>query len=553
MTPRTRALVLGGALALASLIALLVWGNSSPVGSAPDDDFHMTSIYCPPPLATSGCQTYYDTEDEMLGVYAPELVADPNCYAFHPRVTGACQERLSSTELVRTTRVDQGNYPGPYYRFAHLFVTDNVASWVLALRDFNAALAVVLIGAAVLLTAPLLRPGLAWALACSVVPMGMSIIPSINPSSWAFSGLTAFWISTFAMARARTVRHRLLAGGVAMAGATVALVARNDSALYVVLGLAATAVLYVPLPKRRAASDGGQDAPTADDKASGRRELLWTIVPWAVVVVFSLALSVWSFTSATSSGGIQASASRLRRDPVGLLLYNIMESLQVPGGLLGMAALGWNDVRPPALVYMTAIGIAAFVLLSGLRSLSWRKALALAGISGTLLILPLVMLQRAMAYVGDQVQPRYFLAILPLLAGVALLGRDGRRVLGFGRWQAVAAWGGLTMANSLTLWLYLHRYTLGVYAPFTLDEPVDWWWNVGPSPMAMWVIGSVAFAAATFVLVAVSFPRPRWRLRRTTSSGPSAVQGAPATAPNDTSRTAPQDPKVAAPTEITAG
>ena len=143
--------------------------------------------------------------------------------------------------------------------------------------------------------------------------------------------------------------------------------------LGVVLGLAATAVLYVPLPKRRAASDGGQDAPAADDRAPGRRELLWTIVPWAVVVVFSLALSVWSFTSATSSGGIQASASRLRRDPVGLLLYNIMESLQVPGGLLGMAALGWNDVRPPALVYMTAIGIAAFVLLSGLRSLSWRK------------------------------------------------------------------------------------------------------------------------------------------------------------------------------------
>lgn len=501
MRPRTRSALLGGVLAVAAFVALLAWGHSSPIGSAPDDDFHMTSIYCPPPIATSGCQTYADADGQLEGVYVPELVADPNCYAFHPRVTGACQERLSPTQTVRTDRVDKGNYPGPYYRFAHLFVTGDAVGWVLALRDFNAALAVLLIGAAVLVTGPLLRPGLAWAVGCSIVPMAMSIVPSINPSSWAFTGLTAFWMAAFAMARAATPKHRLVAGGIALAGAVVALVARNDSALYVVLGLAATAVLYLPLPFGRRGA-----APSTPPAAPSAARRWWTLAPWAVLVVGSLALSVWSFTSATSSGGIQASPSRARRDPVGLLLYNVMELLQVPGGLLGMAQLGWNDVRPPALVYLTSIGIASFVLLSGLRELTWRKALALAGVGGAFLALPLIMLQRAMAYVGDQVQPRYFMAVLPLLIGVALLGAGGRRVLRFGRWQGVFAWLGLVVGNALTLWLNLHRYIVGAYAPFTLDGPVDWWWSGGPSPMAVWVGGTTAFAVALFVLVWVSVP-----------------------------------------------
>ena len=246
MSSRARTMALGIALAFASLIALMAWGHSSPIGSAPDDDFHMASMWCPPPISESGCKLYYN-KGRLAGVYLPSLIAKPNCYAFRPKVTGACQEKLSLTDSVRTERVNQGSYPGPYYHFGHLFVTDDPVATVLRIRDFNAALAVVLIGAAVLVTRRALRPALAWAVGCSIVPMAMSIVPSINPSSWAFSGLTAFWMACFAMARASTLRHRLTAGAVAGVGAVVALVARNDSALYVFLGLAATAALYFPV------------------------------------------------------------------------------------------------------------------------------------------------------------------------------------------------------------------------------------------------------------------------------------------------------------------
>lgn len=484
-------------VAVAAFAALASWAASSPVGSAPDDDFHLASMWCPPPIESSGCRLYHDYySGDVIGVYAPQLVATPNCFAFQPKITAACQNALSTTHTVATVRVDQGDYPGPYYRFAHLFVGPDIARSVLTLRMFNSALAVLLIGAAIVLTQPRLRPGLAWALSVSVVPMAMFITSSMNPSSWAFSGLTAFWISCFAMARSTATWHRVACAAVALTGAIVALVARNDSVLYVVLGLAATAVLYGPWPSRRAIAD----APRR------RLDSLWAIVvPWAVLVVTSLVIGAWSITSARSSAGILPNETRATRDPWGLLINNLLESLQVPAGLLGLAQLGWNDVRPPALVYVTSLGITCFVLLTGMRELSPRKLLAMLGVGGTLFLLPLVMLQRAMAYVGDQVQPRYFMSVLPLLVAVALLSGDGRRALRLGRIQALFAWAGLAVANAVMLYLNMRRYAVGSLGTYVLGtNSLNWWWVGGLAPLPLFAIGAVGFAVATAPLVLAS-------------------------------------------------
>ncbi len=490
MKARARTASLAAVVALAAFVALLSWGLASPVGSAPDDDFHLASIWCPPPIEGSGCRLYYE-KGEVVGVYVPELVARPNCFAFYPRINASCQDRLSTTRLVSTVRVDQGEYPGPYYRFAHLFVGPDIAASVLALRAFNAALAVVLIGAAALLTQWRLRSGIAWAIATSIVPMAMFLVPSTNPSSWAFSGLTAFWISCFALARSTSGRHRVAAAAVALAGATVALVARNDSFLYVILALAATTVLYAPWPGRRGA---------ASPRGTGARGVL----VWVVVAGASLGLGLWSFLSARSSTGILPDESRATRDPWSVLASNLLESLHVPAGLLGFAQLGWNDVRPPALVYVTSLAITSFVLLTGMRELSPRKLLALVGVGGTFVLLPIVMLQRALAYVGDQVQPRYFMSVLPLLIGVALLSGDGRRALRFGRIQSIFAWGGLSMANSVILLLNIRRYTVGTAGTYFPGPDHGWWWPIGPTPLALWGIGTTAFALAALVLVLAS-------------------------------------------------
>ena len=485
MDGRVRSRLVAALIAVCALVACLAWGMSSAPGSSPDEDFHMTSMWCPPPITASGCRVYYDDKGVPTAVYAPEKIAHSNCFAFRPSVSGACADDLSRSILVKTDRVDLGNYPGPYFRFAHAFAGDDVQASVGLLRLFNTLLAAVLIGSALVVVPLTLKPAVITALCCSLIPMVMFLVPSINPSSWAFSGLTAFWISCITLARGYGVRRRVAATVVALAGAVEACLARNDSIIFVLLGLAVTTVFYIKRP-------------------GAARDALRTAWPWLLVVPISLGVSVWSFLISTSSSGIAASADRAKRDPMTVLLYNITEAFQIPAGVLGTVNLGWSDTRMPADVWVSTLLVAGFLLLRGMSDLSWRKALALAGIAVTLLALPVYMLQRAMALMGDQVQPRYFMSAVPILLAVALFTGDGRHSLRLGRAAAISAWLLLSVANSIALLTNMRRYVSGLNGPYIVGSDQQWWWVGAPSPLVTWVLGSVAFGGAAFALVLLS-------------------------------------------------
>jgi drug/metabolite transporter (DMT)-like permease len=98
--------------------------------------------------------------------------------------------------------------------------------------------------------------------------------------------------------------------------------------------------------------------------------------------------------------------------------------------------------------------------------------------------------------VGSGVQPRYIYPLIIILGGVALAG-FARSDLGLGRLQLVIVGLGLTAANSVALHTNLRRYITGMDSQsFNLNANIEWWWNSPISPMVVWAIGSVAFAAA---------------------------------------------------------
>jgi hypothetical protein len=55
----------------------------------------------------------------------------------------------------------------------------------------------------------------------------------------------------------------------------------------------------------------------------------------------------------------------------------------------------------------------------------------------------------------------------------------------------------------------LRRYLTGVDgAGWNLDSGVEWWWTMAITPMAVWTIGSLAFAGAIALAVReVAWPR----------------------------------------------
>ncbi|MFZ9928658.1 MAG: hypothetical protein ACO3FY_05960, partial [Ilumatobacteraceae bacterium] len=60
-----------------------------------------------------------------------------------------------------------------------------------------------------------------------------------------------------------------------------------------------------------------------------------------------------------------------------------------------------------------------------------------------------------------------------------------------------------TISNSIALRDTIRRYTTGqdVFISKSLNNPIEWWWQFGPQPETVWLIGTLAFAALWALLI----------------------------------------------------
>lgn len=469
MKPRRHTRVLATVLVpVAMLVALLAWGISSPVGSSPDDDYHMASIWCAAGEAEGICET---TSDPDMRLLPGDLLKAAKCYAFMEEQSATCP--LPEGQMLGT---DRGNwssaaYPPLFYAAMSPFVTTDVSVSIVLMRSANAVLYVGILTALLFLLPRPQRPLLLWGAAISAVPLGMFLIPSVNPSSWAVLSATGLWVAAWGYFRQTGVRKWLLAG---LSGLLLILGAgsRSDAAVYGVIALLAAAVLSF----RR-----------------DRRYLLDLILPAALGIVavgffFSAGQSaVVTGDTAVTGGGLTTGT---------LILINGKMLPQLWAGVFGLSGLGWLDTVMPGIVWITALAIFAALCFWGLRVGDWRKWLATGGVAASLIVIPMYILVHDGVTVGSGVQPRYIYPLIIILGGVALAG-FARSDLGLGRLQLVIVGLGLTAANSVALHTNLRRYITGMDSQsFNLNANIEWWWNSPISPMVVWAIGSVAFAAA---------------------------------------------------------
>ena len=60
-----------------------------------------------------------------------------------------------------------------------------------------------------------------------------------------------------------------------------------------------------------------------------------------------------------------------------------------------------------------------------------------------------------------------------------------------------------TISNSLAIRDSIRRYVTGqdIYSTKSLNNGREWWWNFGPAPETVWLIGSLAFAMLFAVII----------------------------------------------------
>ncbi|MDR7185328.1 hypothetical protein J2X85_002362 [Microbacterium trichothecenolyticum] len=452
---------------LALLIALCSWALASPPGSSPDDDYHMASIWCAQGVVDSRCEEGTSATERRI---PQDVVSASACYAFHPDLTATCD--LDDRRLIATERGNWNGeaYPPLFYSAMSVFVGPDVSASIAAMRIANSVLFVgVLTTLAVLLPGKVRRAAL-WGSAITIVPLGMFLIPSVNPSSWAILSATGVWAATWGFFEQRGVR-KILLGVLVVALTLLGGGARSDAAVYAAAALVAGSVLAF----RR-----------------DRRFALNAILPLALLVVCA-----GLFLSAGQSAIVSGETSVTSPYATSTLIFLNVKAL--PGlwaGAFGTWGLGWLDTVLPEIVWVTALGVFVALGFHGLRAGGWRKRTALAGIAFCLIAIPMYILVHDGVVVGSGVQPRYIYPLLVILGGIAVVGFASDR-LDLTRLQLLVVGLGLTVANSVALHVVLRRAVTGVDVPnFNLDGEIDWWWQLPFGPMAVWVVGSLMMALA---------------------------------------------------------
>jgi hypothetical protein len=454
-----------------TLVALISWAFASPIGASPDDDYHMASIWCGQGIREGLCEEAAQADQRRVPAV---IVAAAGCFAFDDEQSASCP-RPPADELEATKRVDfNGSYPPVFYATMSVFASTNADASILVMRIANALLFVGLLTALAVLLPQRLRRAAVLPMAVTAVPLGMFIVPSVNPSSWALVSAAGVWVAVVGFVQADEQKRRVALGVLAIVFTVMGAGARGDSAAYAGLSVLIALILTF-------------------DRSPG----------WFRGLALGVVIAIITVVAFLTSG--QSSAVAVDdKSPISLQL--IIDNLQLLPvlwvGALGSWNLGWLDTVMPPIVWTGTFAVFVGFVFSGLRRMSTRKAVALALVAAALVAVPMYILVNEGSYVGEGVQPRYTYPLLVILAGIAVWNRMAV-VPRFSRVQLVLIAILPIISNAVALHVNIRRYVTGSeIGGYNLETEPEWWWPwLGFGPNWVWLAGSLAFAAAMALIV----------------------------------------------------
>ena len=469
------------------------WSVSSPLGSAPDDKYHSSQIWCAA-NASDQCEIV-SQEGERITVRVPYI--SPNCY-WNPSFQNASCVSQAENASEQITTFGRSDYPNGMYKVLNLFVSENPTQSVLSMRIFNGFLA-----ASIILSALVLAPRkLRFALVVSWIPVlnphGFFFISSINPTGWSFLSIATNWIFLYLLLQdlhtARQNKWRLsTVTGMYLLTLLIGLFSRWDSRVF--LAVTSLAVFLI-----------------------ANHEFKWVKVRHiAITAVASVGLLIvlmersYRIRSAFSLNPIGNSSGF---ETFQYLIYLLVHLIEFPIGVFGVDT-AWGGLgglfpsTPPVVGYIglsIALGslVVAFIKPNRLQVFS-ASLIALA-------ILGAVYQQQNIGryLVGDMVAPRYIMGMVAVLLGIATLtSRDSNNIF-FRKHFRIGGTALLSIAHSVALYSNMDRFitlglgTTGTFKGFGQDG--RWWWDTSISPYFVWGFGSLAFGVFLTAVWQVCLP-----------------------------------------------
>lgn len=465
-----------------AFIALATWAVSSPVGSSPDDNFHLSSIWCSETSPSDLCSQKKADGSVLL---PRQIHTDAYCFIFKPEASAECQggqefRDLSSATLSSTSHLNtSGAYPPLFYATMGFFAGEDLQTSVITMRIFNVCLFLILL----LCMTHLLPKSMSFVMVggflTTMIPLGAFIIPSTNPSSWGYIASGMLWLALlryFDEAGMRKWTLGLLTAVLVLVGAG----SRSDVAAYLVVGVVIATIMAFK---------------------NKRTFYLQLILPTLLVLLAVLFYKLGSQSGMLINGFDEAEGNDAS---LGLLVANISEFPTLVVGIFGSWGLGWLDTPMPAVVWFSSLSVFVVALFVGLYVLQWRKFVGIFLSVSALIGAPILALFQSGAAVGNLVQPRYLLPSLVLFVGVTMWKFRFAALTTAHRIVILVLLG---VANLLALWTNFRRYTTGLgQGGFNLDS-ATWWWLTPFSPQVAFLIGASSMFLLLWLLLFALYPK----------------------------------------------
>jgi hypothetical protein len=472
-------------LVLSLIISLGAWAYASPVGSDPDGNFHLASIWCGSGYIEGQCEppSVENMNAVPKVVKVPKGVALANgCRPGAPAYAAECTNALIlDKNMPETSYNNEGRlYPNGYYWVASNLVSDDIASTVQKIRLMNIMVFVLLIIAVNLILPAGIKKSVNLTHLVFLMPLGYFLVASNNPSSWAISGLGTFWAFLYGFLTIDGNNRKVIAAGIfTVISATMATQARADSAAFViVISLFVTVIAFVQNLKIR---------------QQGYRRL-----------ILPLTLSIIAYLTFSSSGQSRAISSGLLgdesidRDSLMIFLWNLTRLPALIAGIFGYpgggGGLGWLDVAMPQIVSLGMLFLSGYLIAKSAGNRNRTEIICLFILLGIIIAMPIAILQQDGAIVGELVQSRYLLPSLMALSG-----------LYFAKSSVLDDDGNFKSAKFLTLFVLVIAYLVALHTTirryvtgndvmdWNLNRAREWWWEDIPLPMTVLSLGSFAY------------------------------------------------------------
>jgi len=474
--------------AVSLVLVGIAWGLSSPVGSSPDDDFHLPSIWCAPTAPDDLCRDLGpSSRDGFRRVeVSASLGPDVACYRYQMFESAGCQ-RLGTSDVIETTANDD-LYPGGYYFLMGSFAREGVAQSVVLMRLINFVVCVALLVASALLAPARIRRSAAVALIATSVPMTLFLFSSTNPSGVVIASSSAIWMMLHALLEPAERRARVLQVAVLVVAATLALTSRSDAGMFFVI--AAIAVAF--------------SQPRARLKEIASHRVV--IILLAASAVFMAIALISRFPDAGIGIGMQR--ADYERSLGEVFFYNVVNLPLMWTGGLGGQGLGWLDTPIPLVVSFVAVPLVVFLIVLGYREASTGGRRSVAWLLGMLVVIPFYVMASDRSLVGEIFQARYLLPLLPIAVMCALESTRFARGEVSLRSAAFVGVVALSIAQAAALHANMRRYVTGVeIRVLDLDANREWWWPWGPSANVVLMMGVVGFTVVAWRIARWLEPR----------------------------------------------